>query len=69
MRFAPRGLDKKNQLNILICRIIEPLLLNRMKDASIFFLTGIKGDMCFFLKLSKLEKISRISVRINHTNK
>lgn len=37
MRFAPRGLDKKNQLNILICRIIEPLLLNRMKDASIFF--------------------------------
>lgn len=51
MMFAPRGLDKKNQLNILICRIIEPLLLNRMKDASIsFFLTGIKRDMCVFFK-------------------
>lgn len=57
MRFAPRGLDKKNQLNILICRIIEPLLLNRMKDASIFFfLTGIKRDMCFFFKIVKIRE-------------
>lgn len=56
MRFAPRGLDKKNQLNILICRIIEPLLLNRMKDASIFFLTGIKRDMCFFLNCQNKRK-------------
>lgn len=56
MRFAPRGLDKKNQLNILICRIIEPLLLNRMKDASIFFLTGIKRDMWFFFKIVKIRE-------------
>lgn len=56
MRFAPRGLHKKNQLNILICRIIEPLLLNRMKDASIFFLTGIKRDMCVFFKIVKIRE-------------
>lgn len=57
MRFAPRGLDKKNQLNILICRIIEPLLLNRMKDASIFFFDWHqKRHVFFFLKIVKIRE-------------
>lgn len=57
MRFAPRSLDKKNQLNILICRIIEPSLLNRMKDASIFFFWLASKETCvFFLKIVKIRE-------------
>lgn len=61
MRFAPRGLDKKNQLNILICRIIEPPLLNRMKDASIFFNIFFfdwhqKRHVCFFQNCQNKRK-------------